>query len=58
MAFPCDVVLVVIAVGIPRLVRQCDAIMNQSGACGQIDLGLEARMWRSCRAATRRLFSA
>jgi hypothetical protein len=28
MAFPCDVLLVVIGVGIPRLARQCDGIMN------------------------------
>jgi hypothetical protein len=44
MAFPRDVLLVVIAVGIPQHARQCEGIMNQSGAWGQTDLGREMRM--------------
>jgi len=41
MAFPCDVLLVVIAVGIPHPARQCDGIMNQSDASGQTNLRRE-----------------
>jgi len=60
MAFPCDVLLVVIAVGIPRLARQCDAIMNQSRALGQTDLRRELEIWSVMprRNATQRVLSA
>jgi hypothetical protein len=34
-----------IGVGIPRLARQCQGIMNQSRASGQTNLGREQRIW-------------
>jgi hypothetical protein len=54
MAFPRDVRLVVIGVGIPRG-RQCEGIMNQSGASGQTDLRRELEIWSVMprRSATR-----